>query len=840
MAAAVDDDRPSSSSKISRYRSQRIKRDPESAPTDSIPSTPQSPPHDSPAGEGVTRSKSRYHRKNTLDSQSRPTPDSIPGAYRPVTRQSPQTDVPCPPPVKYNHDTSDRIESVTRLTPPQTDVRRMRSAENGAMANGHANGLDRKRSMHRSAEPMVPKLPTISLVQTSSPPDGQLFPPPRPVSARPPQLAFIDGPPSSDQIKATRSSMYLPKVADDDDEAGCFGFFKRKKGEMSPPPIDDNARPLTSRQPVQPIIAGGAAAPGTDAPVSAVNAGDRRVLIECGKTKTLFPVTPTTTPVDLIKSAETVMSEHINVRSAVLLEYFGTVGVQRPLRRYEHIRDVMNSWDNDRQNSLILVDPDVGCSEIELSIAGVPAIKPDDASWTMSYSQKVGKWEKRIVSVKSDGQITIQKDPNKPQQAENICHLSDFDIYTPTQDKIRKKIKPPKKHCFAIKSQQKTSMFESTENFVHFFSTGDRSISDDFYRAVQSWRSWYLVNVMGEGNKAKAAAARNKTSVEFQRGHRAEESFSSHYQLGSFQPLVDLDKLDKSSSIRPTSMQKEAPGLLERHTSTRRNKETGPPVSIHTRGQLAEDEPLANFARRNSLRGSGEFARESIDVVRRNSTRGNRPRAPTGDCQPQGLSRTRSGRDGSRQRDTSLDLHRTSSRRSNNGGRGGPLIDLTPQYREPPQHSKKGKAHRPENIGPGGLIDAATSPEDPIGAPSSVDWRGPQHQSQASHQTEMRSRGYSNSRGQHRSQNFNSSVSSRSPDAGPGFTGEGLLASSQQGWGGEHRGRGVMDGTHAKGPMIDLRERSQFAGGSLLERVERRQGGPGPQATTLVIDRDYS
>lgn len=41
-----------------------------------------------------------------------------------------------------------------------------------------------------------------------------------------------------------------------------------------------------------------------------------------------------------------------------------------------------------------------------------------------------------------------------------------------------------------------------------------------------------------------------------------------------------------------------------------------------------------------------------------------------------------------------------------------------------------------------------------------------------------------------------------------------------------------MDGSRAKGPMVDLGLESQFAQGSLLNRVEREQGVAGP-----VIER---
>ena len=670
----------------------------------------------------------------------------------------------------------------------------------------------------------------------------------------------------------------LPHFDDDDDEVpGCFGMFKRKRGDVAP---QNEKRTLSKAAPYDepPTIkpGGGGIVPGTDAPISAVNAGDRRVLVECGKSKTLFPVTPTTTPIEIIKSASTCMAERINVKSAVLIESFGTVGIQRPLRRYEHVRDVMNSWDTDRQNTLILLDPGTGHSEAELSVAGAPKSKPEDQSWFMSFSQKVGKWDKRYITLKSDGQITAQKDLDKPKDAYNVCHLSDFDVYTPTQEKVRRKIKPPKKHCFAIKSQQKTSVFESTHDFVHFFCTNDRQTADDFYATIQGWRSWYLVHVMGEGRKPKSP---EQLAVEKEIGgtkvHRQGNSMDSGYQLGTFKPLIELDQFDTRQDKRPSSSRSDDARQLssggfaksssqfdttvspERRTS-RAKRPNNPPGSMGNRAQLGEDEPLANLGRRPSVdrrpssseqtKASPEeflatgllgrrYSQRQKEQIDRDSPKANpftngnnllnvgyddREEEYSGrrslDLAPKRTHSTRAQH--AHKTTNSGDLHRTNSRAKDVPR---PLVDLTPQYREPPQHAKKGKGYNPDSVGPGGLIDNATSPEDPLGIPPSTDWRGNRNVSNNS------------------SLNRNTSLSRNAPvsrstrrSAGNAFTGEGLLAGAQgqSGWGGGIQGRGVMDGSRAKGPMVDLSESSKFVHGSLLSKVEGGQVIPKP-----IIDR---
>ena len=668
----------------------------------------------------------------------------------------------------------------------------------------------------------------------SPPPTGELFPPPKPVDDSPKPLKMGQGPPRSDQIRATKSMSELNRS--NTTKSSRLGIFKRRHLEdatpavpaLPPPPAipaaaaprpPTAARPPTAKVPGPAVairVGGGGVVPGTDAPVSAVNAGDRRVLIECGRSRNIFPVTPTTTSVDLIKSAATCMSEPIDVKTAILLEYFSTVGVQRPLRRYEHVRDVMNSWDHDKQNSLLLVNPGSDFPELELSLAGAPQTRPAECSFTLLLSQKPGKWDKRHIVLKAEGQIVSQKDPEKPQDAAHVCNLRDFDIYTPTAEKARKKIKPPKKYCFAIKSQQKTSMFESTQDFVHFFCTADKPTADNFHRAVQSWRSWYLTTVLGEGQKPAPAAAPAAPLVKGRatragtvsrpandsappvHTHKRNESTASHYQLGSFQALLDLSQFDqpapepvappppqtfgtftsftaaggfqKTSSQFDVNVSPERRGPQPRHPSANHHRQH-PPGSMSNKVLLRDDEPLANLTRTTSLtrrRPSAEHAverRQSNEEFKSSGLLGRQysqrqretaersaqqegpftagpsllnggagsssdPRTQVNPLAGDGIRRNGSVRNRNSGVYEGGGPRRSSSVRSNSLRAGGasmdlhrPLVDLTPQYREPPQHARKGRGFHPDAVGPGGLIDNATSPDDPINAPASTDWR---------------------------------------------------------------------------------------------------------------------
>ncbi|KAF2769718.1 hypothetical protein EJ03DRAFT_327093 [Teratosphaeria nubilosa] len=875
-----------SAPRLSRYRSQRQK---ETSPGADRATAVPAIPRDQLSQDGeIARSRSRYRRKASVadrtSSTAKPPQHELEhGDTRPTTTaQSPPANDARPLTAhksqRYRRQHTPQRGSRQESPPAQLGAQdtRQRQGDGYDSAAEHSPARLNGRSTFRSAEPIATKRqsPQAQMTLPGPEPTGELFPPPKPQAVKPASKAMrVDGPPSSSQIKATRSAVDLPKYPQDGEPKGCFGLFRRKRSEPTAQDFEKElmARPLKADDGPAMIKAGGVGGvvPGVDAPRSAVNAGERRVMVECNKSKTLFPVTPETTAADLIKSTANCMSEPIDVRSAVLVEHFSSVGVQRSIRRYEHIRDVLNSWDHDRQNSLLLVDPRTGSSEIELSIAGVPQQQPGENSWLMQLSQKPGRWEKRVIILKADGQINMQRDPNKPKSQETVCHLSDFDIYQATPETLKRKVKPPKRFCHAIKSQQKTAMFESTSDFVHFFCTNDKVTSDDFEHAVQSWRSWYLMNVMGEGQKKKAAATEKKQDSHDRsdKGHKAAESFSSHYQLGSFKPLIDMDQFTESDSANETPASQDGlkhTSLPERKVGSRRKQH--PPGAMANRAQLADDEPLVNLAGRTSMDQKRtsidqgrpeEFAvtgllgrsysqrqrevqerekqrndpwttgpnlingvrdavqdepsgRQSIDGPRRNKS--TRTRETSQGQTTNDLRRNQS------LRNRSLDLQRSGSRRAP----AKPLVDLTPQYREPPQHVKKGKGHYPDK--PGNLIESATTPDDPIGIPPSTDWRG---RNGAYQQNEGRNRARSMSRHEAKS-----GAPRGSDDADAAFTGQGLLAHGAKGWGGENKGRGYADGSHAKGPLLDMREPSQFPQGSLLNKVDRETPKEGP-----IIDR---
>ena len=391
---------------------------------------------------------------------------------------------------------------------------------------------------------------------------------------------------------------------------------------------------------------GGGIVPGFDAPLSAVNAGERKVWVAYEEHTMELPVLPSTTTVDIIRSlADAIADNSVNYKTVEVVEYYQRIGLERPLRPYEHIRDVLNSWEHDRQNTLLFQSMDEGDND---SLNRIPARQPGDTSAWMYYSNEPGYWDKRFITLRRDGQIVSSK--REGGDAKNVCHMRDFEIYVPTPRQIKETLKPPKKLCFAIKSQHKSSMFESKENFVHFFAMREKDVAASWFNAVHSWRTWHLGHVMGKLPRAMEAqhrAARKNAGLP---PPPPPLSYSHHHLRGT-------------------------------HTAT-------------TGGSIIRDPRLMQpAASPSAIQDKEPF--NAAGLLGRNYTQ--RPRAQQ-----------------QREATSVAEFQRQRHR---------PLVDLTPQFQEPPQHIRKGRGVVPEQMPAGGLVDIATSPEVAIRVPPATTWR---------------------------------------------------------------------------------------------------------------------
>ena len=573
------------------------------------------------------------------------------------------------------------------------------------------------------------------------------------------------------------------------------------------------------------------AGPGIDAPISAVNAGERRVLVKCREQSIYLPVIPSTTAVDIMCSAAKVLSENIDTKNSMLMESFKQLNLERPLRHYEHIRDILNSWDRDDQNHLAIVPLPTGTNDDELNIGKVPAKQPSDFSVHIHHSQRPGSWDKRYITLRADGQMLLAK--QQGGETKNICHMSDFDIYIPT-DRRKKQLKPPRKICFAVKSQQKSAMFLSTVNFVHFFSTKNQSVGGPWYKAVQEWRSWYLVHTMGLGQPSQTYTSPFSQLTPQHQRHASDATFT-HQHIGSFKSR-NAEQMFNRSSAADTRQRSSLPS--QGNAMTRPIKPpttTSPPISFprkltknattHVPTTRARGPSLVQSQRisppPDPFAATGLLGRTYTQRRRTHHSGASNPNPNPTPTSPPSKPPTYTNY-------SSSPPHKTSSPRPP----VKPLIDLQPQYQEPPQHARKGRGLIPSHLPPGGLIDIATSPEVAIPIPSATAWRKPPPPPPAATASENHGVAVAAVQRTLTMRSRAPTLSSRPAHAVAGagepvepFTAGGLLALAAEGQGGRMQGKGVRCGDReAREPMIEVQRERQYVPGSLLAGMAQRGG----------------
>ena len=281
--------------------------------------------------------------------------------------------------------------------------------------------------------------------------------------------------------------------------------------------------------------------------------------VRCLSSTISLPVTVDTSIVDILYSAANFMTQNFDPASSVVVECYMPLSLERRLRRYERARDVMNSWDRDAQNSLLILSQLGQHDSGSLDYGSVPRTQNAPPGFTIQIyhsSRPGGKWNKRHVTLLDSGQIFCSKKTDaKPSDKDStvLCHLSDFDIYAPKESTIRRQLKAPGKFCHAIKSQQKTIVFPDGENFVHYFSTDDSGLSERFHDMVHAWRSWYLVNKKVDLQKkdkidapAHQASIKKSKSVVRHGNMRLKLSVDeTPYMIGAFEPLLEMERFNK-------------------------------------------------------------------------------------------------------------------------------------------------------------------------------------------------------------------------------------------------------------------------------------------------------
>lgn len=167
-----------------------------------------------------------------------------------------------------------------------------------------------------------------------------------------------------------------------------------------------------------------------------------------------------------------------------------TLGIERPMRRYEKVCNVSMAWGEDRQNWLRVDDSG------EQKIINTLPIKDfrGDSTFLLFHSSRPKKWIERWVTLKANGQIVANNRAGyNPEETTLLCHLADFDIYTPIRGQTRHRLKSPGRFWVVLKRQGNFDLATIGDD-LHYFSTEDKQLADRFCKFVYRQRSNFLLN----------------------------------------------------------------------------------------------------------------------------------------------------------------------------------------------------------------------------------------------------------------------------------------------------------------------------------------------------------
>ncbi|BGO96754.1 hypothetical protein NBRC10513v2_000690 [Rhodotorula toruloides] len=146
-----------------------------------------------------------------------------------------------------------------------------------------------------------------------------------------------------------------------------------------------------------------------------------------------------------------------------LWESWRSTGLERPIREYELVSDVLKSWDQE-SNALFFRRTTMW----PVLSAHARIHPPVPKSGQIQLEVKKGKWSKRTLELK-DGTITYSKS-EKGKDSTVLCQLASFDVFL-VSGQAAERLKAPKPYVFALKSRLTRAHFEEASEWCHFLST---------------------------------------------------------------------------------------------------------------------------------------------------------------------------------------------------------------------------------------------------------------------------------------------------------------------------------------------------------------------------------
>ena len=160
-----------------------------------------------------------------------------------------------------------------------------------------------------------------------------------------------------------------------------------------------------------------------------------------------------------------------------LFEIFNDLGLERPLKEWEIVMNLIQSWEKDTENA-IMIRPYAYRSS--LSYEAIKREYPLMCGW-LYLEVKRGKFQKRYFTVKDNG-VYHAKD-QKMVGMTLLCTLESHDVYR----LFAPRKKAPTKFCFALKSQQMMSYYEDIDKgYVYYLCAEHLDKMKDWILSIRS------------------------------------------------------------------------------------------------------------------------------------------------------------------------------------------------------------------------------------------------------------------------------------------------------------------------------------------------------------------
>lgn len=194
-------------------------------------------------------------------------------------------------------------------------------------------------------------------------------------------------------------------------------------------------------------------------------------------------MSPSTTAKEVIDALERQgqLANWVGVGGWMLFEVSQDFGMERPIRHFEIVSEVINSWDKDKSVNLLVAKKTPLAALLHLS--AIPSSSPVLSTY-VEWESKPRKWSKRWLELREQGLWLSKKDNGKDETF--LCSLANFDAYVVTRTH-----KPPKPYVFAVKSTDNLSFFENAADYVHVFCCSEKD-GKKWLESVLLARSYFI------------------------------------------------------------------------------------------------------------------------------------------------------------------------------------------------------------------------------------------------------------------------------------------------------------------------------------------------------------